>query len=239
VECLRFTSKLLADYTPAELDELCTSTFGQVDLDKTSKLTRKVTEAMEQCQFNTAIEEIRNFTWHTFCDSYVEAVKDRLYKAEIHGKALKLAAQQTLHEVLYTILQLLSPITPHLAEEIYQTMYAENKGFKSLQISPWPKFNAAIEDEQTEKRGDLVISLISEVRRDKAEKRLPLNTPIKKLIIYAGDHSAAEAFTNSQNDIMGACKVETITVLSEEGNGRDLIQYPHVHFVAEHATRTE
>ena len=189
---------------------------------------------MERCQFNVAIEEIRNFTWHAFCDSYVEAVKDRLYKPESHGKPQRLAAQKTLYEVLYRVLQLLAPITPHLTEEIYQTMYAADKGFESLQASPWPKLDTIMEDERAEKRGDLVVALIAEIRREKAEKRMPLNTPITKLTVYAGDYSASEAIIGSREDIIGACKIENLNVLPEEGTGREVIQYPHVQFVAEY-----
>jgi valyl-tRNA synthetase len=189
---------------------------------------------MEKCQFNIAIEEIRNFTWHAFCDSYVEAVKDRLYKPGTHGEVKKLSAQKTLYEGLYVVLQLLAPITPHLTEEIYKTMFASDKGFESIQTSPWPKPDYVKEDERAELRGDLVVALIAEIRREKAEKRMPLNKPIKRLTIYAGDHSAAEAITESQNDLIGACKVESINVLPEEGVGRDVVQYPHLQFIAEY-----
>ena len=60
-------------------------------------------------------------------------------------------------------------------------MFKEDKGFESLQVSPWPKFNAALVDEEAEKNGDLIIAIIGEVRHDKAEKKLPLNAPVKKL----------------------------------------------------------
>jgi valyl-tRNA synthetase len=189
---------------------------------------------MEKCQFNIALEEIRNFTWHTFCDCYVEAVKDRLYRPEMHGEAKKAAAQYALYEALYRILQLLSPITPHLTEEIYQAMYAEYKGCKSLQLSPWPEFEQALADEETEKRGDLIIALITEVRREKAEKRMPLNTQIKKLTVYAGDGETAEMITEGGVDIAGACKVASLEVLAEKGSGREIAQYADVHFVVEY-----
>jgi valyl-tRNA synthetase len=203
-------------------------------LSKAETTIKKVTEAFEKCQFNIAVEEIRNFTWHVFCDAYVEAVKDRLYRPEVHGQAKKDAAQYTLHEVLYRVLQLLSPVAPHLTEEIYQALYRDTKGFPSLQSSPWPSYNEAMLDEHAEKRGDLIIELIGEIRREKAEKHLPLNTPIKKLIVYAKDHSGAEAITEGQSDIIGACKVECLQVLPEEGAGREVVQFPGVNFVAEH-----
>ena len=101
----------------------------------------------------------------------------------IMAKLTAQAAQYTLYEVLYRVLQLLAPVTPHLTEEIYQNMYAEDKGFESLQVSPWPKFNPEHSLTKPPRReGDLIIAIMSEVRRDKAEKKLPLNAPIKNLI---------------------------------------------------------
>jgi valyl-tRNA synthetase len=164
----------------------------------------------------------------------VEAVKDRLYRPETHGETKKVAAQHTLYEVLYRVLQLLSPITPHLTEEIYQAMYADYKGCISLQLSPWPEFEQALVDEEAERRGDLIIAVIAEVRREKAEKHMPLNTQVKKLTVYAGDRETAETIRKDEGDITGTCKVASLEVLAEKGNGREIAQYPEVHFVAEY-----
>ena len=229
-----FTSKLLADYHPSRGAKVDLQPLDKWILSKLENTTKKVTEAFDKCQFNLAVEEIRNFTWHIFCDAYVEAVKDRLYRPEIHGDPPKKAAQRTLYEVLYRILQMLSPVVPHLTEEIYHTMYATEKKCASIQQSPWPIQNEAMVDETIEKRGDLIVELISDVRREKAEKRMSLNTPIRKLTVYAGDHSAAEAIEEGQSDVVGALKVEKLVILPEEGNGREVIQLPTVHFTAEY-----
>ncbi len=235
-----FASKLLTDYVPSKEGNIDLQPLDKWMLSKAENTVKKVTEAFEKCQFNIAVEEVRNFTWHVLCDAYLEAVKDRLYNPEAHGQPQKVAAQYTIYEVLYKMLQLLSPVAPHLTEEIYQTLYAEAKGYKSLQLAPWPSFNPEQVDEAAERRGDLIVELIGQVRREKAEKRMSLNNPIKLLTIYAGDHSAAEAITSAEKDIKGACKVEKLVVLLEEaqGRGREVVQFAAVHFVAEHQAVT-
>ena len=230
----KFAFNLLEGYAPSETVEFELQTLDKWVLSKAEKLTQKVTDALEKCQFNIAVEEIRNFTWHALCDCYVEAVKDRLYRPETHGEAKRAAAQHALYEVLYRVLQLLSPVTPHLTEEIYQAMYADSKGYKSLQLSPWPEFNQALADDQAEEHGDLIIAVIGEVRREKAEKRLPLNTQIKKLTVYAGNSKAAEIIKEGNVDIAGTCKVSNLEVLAEKGSGRALSEYPEVTFTAEY-----
>jgi len=229
-----FASNLLKDYTPNENAMLTLQPLDKWILSKAEKLTKTVTEALEKCQFNIAVEEIRNFTWHIFCDCYIEAAKDRLYRKEIYGEDKRKAAQHTLYTVLYRILQLLGPITPHVAEEIYQTMYEGDEGYKSLQLSPWPELEEELVNDEVERRGDLIMAVITEVRREKADKRMPLNAEIKKMTIYAGSEEVAEIIIHGQEDITGTCKVATIEILPEKGEGREVPSYNEVRFVAEY-----
>ena len=242
-----FASRLLADYEPAGKAECVLQPLDRWVLSKAARLAAKVTEAMEKCEFNVAVEEVRNFTWHTFCDCYVEAVKDRLYRA---NEEKKRAAQYALYEVLYTVLQLLAPVIPHVTEEIYQTMYAEHKKCVSLLVSPWPEKQALVDDE-AEERGDKIIALIGEVRREKAENHFPLNRQVTKLTIYTGGNiEDCNVLLSASEDIKGACKVANLEVLpqkpksSSKGSfvgGEEIIQglrevseYPSISFIAEY-----
>jgi len=231
-----FTSNLLADYKPDPKADLDLQPLDKWILSKAENLTKKVTEAFEKCQFNIAIEDVRNFTWHVFCDYYVEAVKDRLYNPnpDGEGQAKKLAAQFTLSEVLYRMLQLLAPVVPHITEEIYQHMFAESKGFESLQVSQWPKFNSKLVDEKAERNGDLLIAIIGEVRHDKAEKKLPLNAPIKNLIVYAASDDTAKVITSAKGDISGTLKLSNIQVLSEKSSEGRQVSSTEVHVKVEY-----
>jgi valyl-tRNA synthetase len=221
-----FTANLLADYKPQKMANLELQPLDKWILSKTENLTLKVTEEFEKCQFNIAIEDVRNFTWHVFCDYYVEAVKDRLYNPDLHGSAKRLAAQYSLYEVLYRMLQLLAPIAPHITEEIYQHMFKENKGYESLQIALWPKFNAAHVDSTAERNGDLIIAIIGEVRHDKAEKKLPLNAPIKSLNIFADNEENAKILCSASGDITGTLKVTNIQVTTgKPTNSRQVSPY--------------
>jgi valyl-tRNA synthetase len=228
----RFASQHLKDYSPTEKVKL--EPIDRWLLSKLAKVIQKVTSALEECQFNIATEEIRNFTWHTFCDSYIEAVKHRLYKPETYGETKRKAAQHTLYLAIYRILQLLAPVIPHTTEEIYQTLYAEDKKHRSIHVSPWPVPDKKLIDEEAEKYGDLIIAVIEEIRRDKAERRKPLNTIIKNVTIYAGTTKSAHILNLAQEDIMGTCKIEKMKILARKGKGREVRDYPNVRFVAEY-----
>jgi valyl-tRNA synthetase len=229
----KFVGAQLKDYKAGEKGEL--QLLDRWILSKAEKMTQKVTEALEKCQFNIAVEEVRNFAWHIFCDQYIEAVKDRLYKPEVYGEEKRKAAQFTLYTVLYRILQLLAPITPHITEEIYQNLYADVVGQKSLQLTSWPEPEAEKIDEEAERNGDLVVAVINEVRREKAEKRKPLNAAIKKLRIYADKSKYANIISENKEDIIGTCKISQLEILSEKGKGRQVQGFPEISFISEYS----
>ncbi len=228
----RFASQHLQDYRPT--DKVKLELLDKWLLTRLAKVIKTVTSELEECQFNLAVEEIRNFTWHIFCDSYIEAVKHRLYKPEDYGEAKRKAAQHTLYVAIYKILQLLAPIMPHTSEEIYQTLYVEDMKHRSIHVSPWPVPEKKMLDEEAEKYGDLAIAIIEEIRRDKAEQRKPLNSIIKGITIFAGTTKDAHILNMAQEDITGTCKIEKLKVLAKKGEGREVRNYPNVHFVAEY-----
>jgi valyl-tRNA synthetase len=223
----RFASLLLKDYKPEESPEL--TLLDKWLLAKMDKTTLKVTKAMEKGQFNTALDEIRNFAWRDLCDNYIEAAKHRLYNADIYGEEKRKAAQHALYTALYRFLQLFAPVAPHITEEIYQTMFAEDMGYRSLHVTPWPDVGADYDQEALEK-GDLLVAVISEIRREKSRKRMPLNAPIKELTVHATNQVDAETLSEASEHITGTCKIEEITITTNEGEGVEVQGFKGVTF---------
>ena len=232
-----FVSNLLKDYEETEASHPDLQLLDKWILSKTEQLTQKVTEALETCQFNIALEETRNFTWHTFCDSYLEAVKDRLYRPEVYGEPKKRAAQYTLHTVLRRVLLLLAPIIPHVTEEVYTTLYAED-GQASIHSAAWPEPSKARIDADAERKGEIITEIIAELRKEKAEKHLPLNTQIKNLKIFTEEKDVAGTINQGKEDIKGTCKVAEMQILSEKGAGREIKPY-NIRFITEFQPKQE
>lgn len=229
----RFAEIHLEDYKPRQKPpklELIDSWL----LSKMEQVTQKVTEALESCQFNIATNEIRQFTWHSFCDNYIEAVKHRLYQPETYGNEKREAAQYTLYTAIFRILQLLSPISPHITEELYQIMYATEKQEKSIHTTQWPTIKKELIDPETEKNGDLIVAVIGEIRRDKADNQKPLNAAIQKLTLYSEDKQSLEVLRNAEEDLAGTCKIEKMKTVSTIGKGREVQGYQNIHFIAEY-----
>lgn len=145
-------------------------------------LVKQTTEHFENFDFNLALETVRDFTWHTLADDYLEAVKYRLApEANIDDKK---SAQFSLYETLSTICKLLAPICPHITEAIYQQMPKPNTMAQSIHKSEWPRPETSPLDESVAKQGRALLEVIALSRRKKADSGMSLKTPIRAIQIY-------------------------------------------------------
>jgi valyl-tRNA synthetase len=170
-------------------------------LSKLQKLVSVCVDEMDRYQFDTTLREIRRFCWNVFADNYIELVKGRLYGGDEEGKK---AARYTLYIVLNTLTRLLAPFIPHITEEIY-SKFEEG----SVHLSPYPEPNENLIDEEAEKSGELIASITSAIRRYKAEQKIALNAPLKRIMIYANGDDI------EKDDIAGTVNSEVVVLLEE------------------------
>ena len=155
--------------------------------------------------FNLPLQEIRSFVWHEFADYYLEMVKHRLYKPDIYGDESKYMAQYTLSYVLESILRLLAPITPHIAEEIYTEVFKQ----KSVHLREFPRVEKHLVDREAEKEGEVLVSIINLVRRYKTDNNLSLGAELEKAVIETPD---AEVAKKLEEDIRGTGRIQNLEI---------------------------
>jgi len=216
----RFTGMRLQDYDPGEGVE--PRLLDRWIVSKLQRTVKKATEAMESCDFMNATETTRNFIWHIFCDHYLEAAKTRLY-GDGDGKK---AAQQTLLYTVERMIKLMAPITPHITEEIWRTMYDPDA---SIHVSAWPGYDESMVDEDAEKTGDVIIAAIGDIRREKNRMGVSLNASMKSVRLYAPDEYA-EALRLGSTDIEDTLKIESLEIAAGVGGDVNLEDYPEIGF---------
>jgi valyl-tRNA synthetase len=143
-------------------------------LTRLSDTVAKVTEAMEQYQFDTALKAIREFAWEVLADDYIELVKGRLYAKDASRKSACLV----LHSAYDAICRMLAPFTPYFAEECYTYL---NTG--SVHKQPWVGFT--YDDPQARREGDILSKVVAGLRKFKHDSGLALNAPLNRVTIYA------------------------------------------------------
>ena len=88
-----------------------------------ARLEQECRRGYEEYNFFVPANAVRDFTWNLFAPHYVEMVKGRAYSAE-HEPGRR-SAIYTLHRCLSTILLLIAPITPFIAEELWTKIYSD------------------------------------------------------------------------------------------------------------------
>ncbi|HME87200.1 MAG TPA: class I tRNA ligase family protein [Candidatus Nanoarchaeia archaeon] len=152
-------------------------------LTKLNKMIKSATEAFDGYEYAKAKSEIDQFFWKTLCDNYLEIIKDRMYNPGNYKEG-KSGAQYTVQKTLISILKLFAPIMPYVTEELYHGLQKKDK---SIHTSEWPKYVASEVNDDAEKAGDLLVEIVSAVRKFKSEKGISLKTDLKKLIIEVPD----------------------------------------------------
>ncbi|MBI5797611.1 valine--tRNA ligase [Candidatus Woesearchaeota archaeon] len=157
-------------------------------LSKLQKLIVANTENFEIYEYSKVKSETEKFFWITFCDLYLEIVKDRLYNSDARGKEAKASAQYTLSQCLLDLLKMFAPLMPYVTEEIYQSVFKEKK---SIHLESWPIADKKLIEKDIEKKGDEIIEIISLVRKAKSERNLSLKENVKEIILPMNEKDVA------------------------------------------------
>lgn len=168
---------------------------------------KEATEHLDVYEYSRAKNLIEASFWHDFCDNYLEIVKYRLYGGKDE------AALYTLYYGLLTYLKLLSLYVAHITEELYQTIYREWEKDESIHLSQWPAPRGAGESLY----GQVVVDVVSALRRWKSDKGFPLNRPLSRVKVYTGKD------VGSLEDIKGAMNIETLEVTKENPHWEEKI----------------
>jgi valyl-tRNA synthetase len=207
----RFILSNLPPSIPREKPDNLT-TIDKWLLSSLHELVRQVTDSLENFQFNAALESIRDFTWHTLADNYLETAKYRLHPEGTTGN--REAAQYCLHESLTAICRLIAPFCPHISESIYQQLPNDQKA-ESVHSDKWPEPDPALLQKDWIGEGKIVIETIASARRKKAEKGLSLKTPLKSLVID-GSRESLEVLQKNQEPILRTLNASTLLLRAAE-----------------------
>lgn len=203
----KFIFMSLKDYKGQRPNKL--KLVDELMLNKVNDLTKKVKEFYMKYNIAEGKKLAENFFWKTFCDNYLEIIKNRVYR----GKGdKKISAQYTLYYSLLAILKMFSPVTPFITEDIYQNYFKKYEKEKSIHISAWPE-QIKIKNKNTDVF-DLMIDIVSKVRQAKsnakksvkAEIILTLDKKTKGKLKYVLDD--LRAVINAKDIKTGKFKVE-------------------------------
>ena len=177
-------------------------------LSRIKHLSDLVTDSMGNYNFSEAGQELYHFTKNEFCDYYIEEFK-LTKEVSKHGADV----------IIYTInhlLKLWHPYIPFVTEEIYSKLGLEWE----LIDSEWSDVKLE-RNTDVEKSKTLIMDLIREVRKLRAENNIMPNKTIK-LKIYAKNKNA-EMFSEVLDLIAGIVKSEETEIIDKKLQDPNLV----------------
>ncbi|MDD4036353.1 MAG: valine--tRNA ligase [Bacilli bacterium] len=179
-------------------------------IERSKEVTNNYIKYMNNYEMGLARSEIDKFFWNDFCDNYLEIVKERLYQKEKHGIENVRSGQYALYQVLLKILQMYSPMVPHITEYIYLKFFKERENNNSITTSIITLSDTV---KQYLEFGDLVTEIIIKVRKHKTVNNMSMKDELNKLIIKCND-KYINSLKQTELDLKACTSAKEINIIS-------------------------
>ena len=134
---------------------------------------QNVTNNMEKYDFNAASSHLYNFVYDDFCSQYLEMSKVALSSDDEKKKRVTYA---TLHKCLKSIILLIYPYTPFIAEELYLNL---PNHLESVMLETYPEVEEELLNSDADNEINLLFNIIKEVRNYKITNKLAPNKALE------------------------------------------------------------
>ncbi len=179
-----------------------------------SQAVGKVHEHFNGYRLDLASQAMYEFTWHEFCDWYLELSKPVL-QSDSASEALKRGTRKTLIETLETLLRLIHPIMPFVTEEIWrQVAPIAGVDGETIMLQPFPNADAEV-DEVAAADIDWVRKFILGIRQIRGEMDISPGKPLPVLLKGATKEDRRKAREHLPL-LQRVGRVETVEILDDE-----------------------
>ncbi|MBP6684082.1 MAG: valine--tRNA ligase [Leucobacter sp.] len=177
-----------------------------------ARVVNDATRSFESYDHQRALEHTESFFW-TFCDDYLELVKERAHNGTGQIQASAVTALRT---ALSTFVRLFAPFLPYATEEVW-SWFQEG----SVHRATWP-----VASELTELAGadadagllDLVGSALIGVRGAKTDAKVSMRTAVTLAVVHAPEADVAR-LQLAASDLSDVGRIEELRIEAADVTG--------------------
>ncbi len=207
----RFVTMMTTDKPVAPPGTVSASVVDRWILSRLREAILATDEGFAGYRFDMAATALYEFTWHEFCDWYLELAKPVLQGDDVEAAA---ATRRTLLTVLETLLRALHPIMPFITEEIWLRIApAASVGGDTIMTAPWPEARRLRADADAAQDVDWMKGVILALRQIRGEMDI---SPARKLSPLAQGATAGdiERFTRYEALLGRLAGIDELRVLA-------------------------
>jgi isoleucyl-tRNA synthetase len=185
-------------------------------------LIQRVTEALEAYDPTTSSRAIRDFVVEDLSQWYVRRGRRRYWKNE--DVLDRESAYAPLYEALVLVAKLSAPVTPYLAEVLWQNLVrsVDEEALESVHLADWPQVDPALSDETLVAQMRAVLKVVDLARSARAKSGVKTRTPLPLLLVTAPTALEREGLRHFAPEIAEELNVKEVRVLEP---GEEVLSY--------------
>ncbi|RJX43267.1 isoleucine--tRNA ligase [Halonotius aquaticus] len=202
----------LDGYDPADpdLSEGELTTVDEWVLSRLQSVIEESSEAWADYRIDDALNTVLDFVTEDVSRFYIKATRERMW--EEGDSPTKLGAYATLSTVINAVIRLLAPVTPYMAEEMYQTIDGSATTVHALD---WPE----VDDDRRDPELEADMAVLRDVEEAAANARQrggrKLRWPVSRVVVETDDEDVASAVENLSDLLGERVNTRAIDVVSE------------------------
>ena len=200
------------------------ATAPQVPLERRQDIDRWILSDL-QLLVRTAHEHFRKYEVAPVCHAiekflenlstwYIRRNRRRFWRGACEGDTDKLAAYQTLYEVLVTVAKVTAPVMPFITECIYRNLVAEQiEGTpESIHLCNYPQADESRIDPALSDKMAAVLKIVSLGRSARTASKLKVRQPLAELLVVPSDDTEQAAVRQFETHFLEELNVKKVTL---------------------------
>ena len=171
-------------------------------------------QAFAEYRFDLATQGLYDFTWHEFCDWYLELTKTVLNDADASTDAAQ-ATRQCLVDVLGALLKLLHPIIPFVTEELWlQLCDRTGRDSATIMLESQPEPGSFHLDPEAEEEIEWLKAFVMGVRQIRGEMSISPGQRLPARVAGATDQDRARV-RRHESHLLNLARLHGIAFVAE------------------------
>jgi isoleucyl-tRNA synthetase len=223
------TSEFAASYADAKLtkEKMNFKNLGLEDkwiISRVNSLIKSTTDDLENFRLHHVGKHFEDFILNDFSRWYIKIVRDRLSPWYEGGD--KRAAEFTVLYVLENLVRLLAPVTPFIAEKIYQKLFYAKGRPMSVHLCAWPAADDGLIEQDIEASMEVAKSAIEAASALRQKLGIKLKWPVAELFVKASDEAAEKALKAMEGILKTMANADSV-VFVKKIDRKDKLAFEH------------